>query len=310
MQAPSCLFITLISMFQLVAAAKTPDLPRITPTPADLAPSGILKRDQTGVTTFRTGLTGYSTITDPALYASITSQSAFIGFWFWSDSTLATYCISSSQWSTWGTRGTWYGRCCEALEGCNMNTVCVGSTLLPVMTRTTSPIVCIDPYTCTAVPLLAAPEDTSATYIYACWVSVTNFKYIRSINITSSSVSSVSATTTPSLTLPTLASSLIVPMQAASSSSAPSSQSSTSKAWIAGPVLGGVLGLFILAGLGAFLYKRGQRSQRSNQTTAYGPVMVREDAQDMHRSWHTSPSSAEMDSEPRVPLSELPSEGR
>ncbi|XTI83462.1 hypothetical protein V2W45_106519 [Cenococcum geophilum] len=131
MQAPSCLFITLISMFQLVAAAKTPDLPRITPTPADLAPSGILKRDQTGVTTFRTGLTGYSTITDPALYASITSQSAFIGFWFWSDSTLATYCISSSQWSTWGTRGTWYGRCCEALEGCNMNTVCVGSTLLP-----------------------------------------------------------------------------------------------------------------------------------------------------------------------------------
>ena len=86
MQAPSCLFITLISMFQLVAAAKTPDLPRITPTPADLAPSGILKRDQTGVTTFRTGLTGYSTITDPALYASITSQSAFIGFWFWSDS--------------------------------------------------------------------------------------------------------------------------------------------------------------------------------------------------------------------------------
>jgi len=73
-------------MFQLVAAAKNPDLPRITPTPADLEQSGILKRDQTDVTTFGAGLTGYSTITDPALYASITNQSAFIGFSFWSNS--------------------------------------------------------------------------------------------------------------------------------------------------------------------------------------------------------------------------------
>ena len=68
-------------MFQLVAAAKIPDLPRITPTPANLAPSSILKRDQTGVTTFQAGQTGYSTITDPALYASITNQNAFIGFY-------------------------------------------------------------------------------------------------------------------------------------------------------------------------------------------------------------------------------------
>lgn len=309
MQAPSCLFITLISMFQLVAAAEIPDLPRITPTLADLAPSGILKRDQTGVTTSVTGWTWYSTITDPTLYASITNQSAFIGFSFWSKSTVATYCTDSSQWSSWGTQNTWYGQCCKPLEGCNMNTGCSGSTLLPVTTQTISPIVCIDPQPCTAIPLLAALEDTSTTYIYACWPTTTDIKYIRSINITSSSVSSVSATTTPSLTLPTLASSLIVPTQAASSSSAPSSQSSISKAWIAGPVLGGVLGLFILAGLGAFLYKRGQRSQRLSQATAYGPVMVREDTQDMHRSWHASPSSAEMDSEPRAPLSELPGEG-
>ncbi|CBX91469.1 hypothetical protein IAQ61_010816 [Plenodomus lingam] len=204
-------------------------------------------------------------ITPPAVLPR-QNNDRFIG-WVESDNTwFSETCSSGLTWY----QDEKYAQCCATtLEGCPAPTACVQGTMvypLPSLSTTIS-IACTENYNdtrmsiCNTAFIFENTGDSNPKTDIVCGVSALNWSYYRSIPASATEV----IVSSNAFSFPQVASSGInAPTRTArpSTTSIPSSSSSTSKAWIAGAVIGPIVGLVIL-GLAIFFLLRRRKNKKN-----------------------------------------------
>ncbi|KAF2679926.1 hypothetical protein K458DRAFT_112727 [Lentithecium fluviatile CBS 122367] len=163
---------------------------------------------------------------------------------------------------TWYQDGD-YGQCCpETVTSCPAPTACVqGSQIYPLESTTTT-IACTENYNNTAATICntafiyASFGDPNPKTDIVCGDESVNWSYYRKVPSTATEIKSASSTTAPSP-------GLII--TTTPSPTAPA-EKSKSKAWIAGAVVGPVVGIALIAGLAFFLIRRRKNKKNLPQT--------------------------------------------
>ncbi|KAH9862677.1 hypothetical protein J1614_010770 [Plenodomus biglobosus] len=212
------------------------------------------------------------TITSPALLPR-QNNDRFIG-WVESDNTW--YSETCSSGLTWYQDGKYAQCCATTLEGCPAPTACIQGTMvypLPSLSTTIS-IACTENFNdtrmsiCNTAFIFENTGDSDPKTDIVCGNSAVNWSYYRSIPASATEVI-VSSNAFPN---PQVASSAInAPTRATRSSTtsstfstatSSSSSKSESKAWIAGAVIGPILGL-ALVGLAVFFLLRRRKNKKA-----------------------------------------------
>ncbi|KAF2852545.1 hypothetical protein T440DRAFT_30098 [Plenodomus tracheiphilus IPT5] len=207
------------------------------------------------------------TITSPAVLPR-QNNDRFIG-WVESDNTW--YSETCSSGLTWYQDGKYAQCCATTLQGCPAPTACVQGTMIypfPSLSTTIS-IACTENYNdtrfsiCNTAFIFENTGDSSPNTDIVCGHSSVNWSYYRSIPasatevVVSSNAFSIPQVVSTAINAPTRTA-----RPSSSTGSSSSSDKSESKAWIAGAVIGPIVGL-ALVGLGIFFLLRRRKNKKA-----------------------------------------------
>ncbi|KAI8932377.1 hypothetical protein NX059_010565 [Plenodomus lindquistii] len=228
------------------------------------------------------GLTNALVPADPAITAPAVlprqNNDRFIG---WVESEDTWYSETCSSGLTWYQDGKYAQCCATTLEGCPAPTACVQGTMVypfPSLSTTIS-IACTENFNdtrmsvCNTAFIFENTGDSNPKTDIVCGASALNWSYYRSIPasatevIVSSNAFSNPQVASTAINAPTRTS------RPAASASSSSSSESKSKAWIAGAVIGPIVGL-ALVGLAVFFLLRRRRNKKTSAPPPTGPGMT------------------------------------
>ncbi|KAF2108368.1 hypothetical protein BDV96DRAFT_264522 [Lophiotrema nucula] len=199
-------------------------------------------------------------------------QTSFIGYYIAPDSTQAL-----NAGAAWVTSGTYAGDCATSGK-CALATDCQDDTLYLDNDSTVS---CTDGLSCVSMTIFQSfPNGMPSAMNYACraaWLAYTVYRELdasttssstTSTSITSPSSTATSFTTRTSFTSspspsPTLAPQSTASVPGPTQTSDPSSSKPKSRAWIAGPVIGGVAAIALLV-IGVLWWRKKSNSREKN----------------------------------------------
>jgi hypothetical protein len=191
------------------------------------------------------------TITAPAVLPKRQNNDRFIGFVEFSGSWYSETCNVGLTWYQDGK----YGQCCPAtLASCYAPTACVsGSLIYPYSDRsTTRTIACTENYDnsaysiCNTAFIFENMQDSNPKTDIVCGESSVNWSYYRKLDATVTAASSAPPTSIPQPVSTALTSPNVTKNNGGGGS----------KAWIAGAVVGPILGLALIGALVWFFLRR------------------------------------------------------
>ncbi|OCK74062.1 hypothetical protein K432DRAFT_398394 [Lepidopterella palustris CBS 459.81] len=192
-----------------------------------------------------------ASITPPAMVMKrqdpqdITNNPSFVGFYSTSSNYSAIYCASTETWTTSNS----LGNCCATTGGCTLYFGCASFNQLLYSPRNTA--TCATDYGCnTATVFYGSTPISQVVCFNEYWKAATMF---RDISLTSSSSSSTPASSNLAST-PTF-----------TPSPSTSVSKSSSKAWIAGAVIGPVAAFAIIAVLSFWIWKLKRRQNPTGE---------------------------------------------
>lgn len=199
------------------------------------------------------------TITPPPVLPRQLEQ-AFIGFLEVNNTYISQACDPGLVWYVDGD----YGQCCpETLASCPAPTACIrGSQIYPFGTTTTT-IACTENYNNTAASICNTAfiyesfGDPNPKTDIICGDSSVNWSYFRKVPASATEITSKSSTSTlgPAVVITT------TPTPSGSGGGG-----SKSKAWIAGAVVGPIIGIALIAGIVFFFVRRNSQKKKEEAT--------------------------------------------
>ncbi|KAF2653468.1 hypothetical protein K491DRAFT_717973 [Lophiostoma macrostomum CBS 122681] len=209
------------------------------------------------------------TITPPAILPRQNADN-FIGWLSYNGTWGSEVCDPGATWYQDGS----YAQCCPtSLPSCSAPTACVsGSLIYPLPDQsTTSTIACTENYNdtqvsmCNTVFIYENTDDSSPQTDIVCGAAAVNWSYYRSIAASLTETSLTPTTTTSSASSQT---------SSETASSTPASGKEGSKAWIAGAVVGPIVGLALVGAIIFFLLRRKRNKPTPEAGTATAPPGV------------------------------------
>ncbi|KAH7347102.1 hypothetical protein BKA66DRAFT_447644 [Pyrenochaeta sp. MPI-SDFR-AT-0127] len=216
------------------------------------------------------------TITAPAILPKRQNDDRFIG---WVEFSGSWYSETCNVGLTWFQDGK-YAQCCPAtLASCYAPTACVSGSLIypyPALS-TTRTIPCTENYDNTAYSMCNTAfifenmSDSNPKTDIVCGESAVNWSYYRKVP-TSATAAVVSSA--PPVSIPQVVST--APTAPEQTTTPPPAEKSESKAWIAGAVVGPVVGLALIGAAVFFLLRR-RKNKTAVAPQAGGAAMVHTD---------------------------------
>ncbi|CAO2649942.1 Nn.00g012340.m01.CDS01 [Neocucurbitaria sp. VM-36] len=217
------------------------------------------------------------TITSPAVLPKRQNNDRFIG---WVELSGSWYSETCNAGLTWYQEGK-YAQCCPAtLASCYAPTACVdGSLIYPYSDlSTTRTIACTENYdntaysVCNTAFIFENMNDSNPKTDIVCGESAVNWSYYRKVPASATEVVSSDIPTS----IPQVASTADTAPDSTEAATSTNSKKSKSKAWIAGAVIGPLVGLALI-GLGVFFFLRRKKNKTATAPQTGGAAMAQTD---------------------------------